>query len=247
MLNITARRKYDQTVTQPGQVLVREVLRAKDMTEDKFLQRLELLEFKASQWRDRKTGQPAPRKSWVYYMTANQLDEVDALFAFRKDLDERVTALAMASMKGNDPHKGSNHNKVFSSPESMYKTCLEKSPQRTYVKLDVDTKDPNHLVQIDETLKEAGVTVTYTIQTRGGYHVLFPCGKNLKKLKDLETKVLREHGKQAAWFTFETPSTSPRLAVPGTFQSEHVPTMVEWGPELWNDTAVHQSAFYEMK
>ncbi|KAL3906623.1 MAG: hypothetical protein SGARI_003922 [Bacillariaceae sp.] len=149
VISIICRKKYDPTLTTgSSSALAREILRARDMTKEKFLQRIDLAEFKAAQWRDAKTGEPAPRKAWVCYISANALDTTNAFFAYKKELDQHVTDIATAAVNGRDVNNGRNHAKPMEYPESLYRSCLEKSPRRDYFKLDVDTKDAKLLAEL---------------------------------------------------------------------------------------------------
>jgi hypothetical protein len=47
------------------------------------------------------------------------------------------------------------------------------------------------------------------------------------QLYKLHTKVVKELGKEDAWFTKEPSSTSPRLAVPGMHDSIFLPQLVD--------------------
>mmetsp|Transcript_24602 Transcript_24602/g.45923 ORF Transcript_24602/g.45923 Transcript_24602/m.45923 type:complete len:279 (-) Transcript_24602:1281-2117(-) len=218
MFNMMARRKYYAPLAQASIVLCRESLKAEGMTEQKFLNLLELLEYKASQWTDFKTGKRLPREACVCYMTANILDEKMAFFLHFEEMSRQVKDLGMGC-------DSLDNSKAVSSVTRRYKSCLEKSSIRDYVKLDVDTKDPICLSQLSSTLHENGIEVAFTVETRGGAHVLIPCGQDLKHLYELEKRVTTELGKQGTWLTIEAPKLSPRLAVPGMYQSEFLPQL----------------------
>jgi hypothetical protein len=227
-INVLARRKYDPTFPYQNAVLAREIMRAEIMSEQEFLDKLDLVDFKARQWKDRKTGKgPPDRIAWVFYMSANPLDERKAYFATKYTLDQNVTDMAVGSSGSGRSNGGSSGFKSFSSIPSLYRSSLEKNPYRKYIKLDVDTKDPKHLLELKQVLHATGTDITLAVETRGGYHVLLPVGANLKQLYDLRNKIVQASSKSDAWLTVEPPGDSPRVVIPGTYQSDFTPSLME--------------------
>lgn len=217
-----ARRKYWPGLRQREAVLCRDVLRAPHMTQRRFLQLLELVEFKARAWIDFETGEGVPRNACVCYISANALDEKKAYFAHFDDLCRTVKNMAM------------NHQETtLPSVLSGYKNCLEKSSFRDYVKLDVDTKDPKLLAVLADVLASNHIQVEVDVETRGGCHLLVACGQDLKALYALCEKVLAELGQQDTWLTMEPPKLAAKLAVPGMGQSEFTPRLRPKGESVF--------------
>ena len=226
MFQVVARRKYFPELQKSSMQSFRETLNAETMTETRFLNLLDLMEYKAKLWVDNKTGRTMPPEACVYYMTANALDEKKAFFMHYENMSKQVREMAINSGSNRNDNKGDTISNV-PSVISDYKSCLEKSPYREFVKLDVDTKDPKFLKELVSILKENNIEVEHTVETRGGYHVLIRCGKDLRQLYKLHNSVVKEFGKEDAWFTIEPPNTSPRLAVPGMYQSNFLPQLVD--------------------
>ena len=218
-----ARRKYYPELPRGNVQLLRELLRAETMTETRFLNLLDLLEYKAKLYN--MTGEGMPPKACVCYMSANALDEKKAYFMHYENMLQQVKDMAV---NGSDEMGVADVSSVMTD----YKSCLEKSPFREYVKLDVDTKDYTFLKELMSVLKENDIDTEYTVETHGGYHVLIGCGTDLTHLYELQKKVVAEFGKKDAWFTIEPPKKSPRLAVPGMYQSNFLPELREVGIKL---------------
>ena len=209
-----ARRKYFPALRQRETVLCREVLRAKHMTQSRFLKVLELVEFKASAWIDYETGEGVPRRACVCYISANALNEKKAYFAHFEAMCRTVKNMSM-----------NNHEMPLPSVLSGYKSCLEQNSFREYIKLDVDTKDPKYLTVLADVLVSQDIKIAFEVETRGGCHLLLACGPDMKALYKLHKKVRAEFGQQDAWLTIEPPKTPAKLVVPGTWQADFMPCL----------------------
>ena len=216
-----ARRKYFPELTQSNACIGREVLHAENLTEDKFIAKLELVEFRAARARERKTNKSIPREAIVLYISANTCDGTKAFFVQFQEMTRQIQQMAQSSVKSNangipqGERAGSTTNMIGS-----YKTCLAKSSRKEYIKLDVDTKDKDAIAQLQSLLRDNSIMVRHAFETRGGYHVLIPCtGQDLRHLYDFSRSLGTELGKQNTWLTIENASGGPFLAIPGTYQS----------------------------
>lgn len=206
MIISIARRKYFPSLSQSQVIDSREILNEESMTEGKFMNLLKRIELKLTLAVDRKTFQPIPPEAWVIYMTANALDEKKAYFSHLEGMNQRVKEMCMSG------------NNAPLRPISDYKSCLHNSTFREVIKLDVDTKEEQHLDQLKETLRSSSIKVSYALESRGGYHVLVPCKQQLKNLWLLGKELTKTLGVKDTWLTVETINGSPQLAIPGTTQ-----------------------------
>ena len=77
----------------------------------------------------------------------------------------------------------------MSNVMSTMTTLLHQHPCSKYrwLKLDVDTKDPTLIQQLQESMK--GATIIFAAETRGGYHVVLEKGPVCQSLYKLARKV----------------------------------------------------------
>ena len=227
MLMIMARKKYYPTMAIKGgmKLLGRRTLRADKMSEKSFLKALSLLRLEASIAVD-KNDKPIPPEACVYYVSANKLDEKQAVYSHLQNLVDYTKRVALSL-----PESETTTLTTLPHISDDYMSCLAKSARRDYVKLDVDTKDPEKLDVLRTLMNEHSIRAKYTAETRGGYHVLLAVGQNLGPLFNLSKKVTSElGGAQYSWLTVESPSKNPLLAVPGTTQGGFLvrPADLQW-------------------
>ena len=210
MFIVMARKKYYPTMDKKGgaKLLGRRILRAEHLSEKTFLKALSLLRLEASIAVD-KNDRSIPPEACVYYVSANLLDERQAVYSHLQSLVDFTKRVALSSESETSltvPHISDD-----------FMSCLAKSARRDYLKLDVDTKDTEKLDELRMLMNQHNIDVTYTVETRGGYHVLLAVGQNMAPLINLSKKVTSElGGAQYSWLTVESPSKNPLLAVPGT-------------------------------
>mmetsp|Transcript_690 Transcript_690/g.395 ORF Transcript_690/g.395 Transcript_690/m.395 type:complete len:145 (-) Transcript_690:56-490(-) len=112
---------------------------------------------------------------------------------------------------------------------SKMQTLLHQHPykEHRWLKLDVDTKDPELIQQLQETLKGGNIVVA--VESRGGYHVVLEKGPFCRSLYKFATAVNEGVPKEDQWITIEN-NEGPMLAIPGTNQGGFV---VQCAIEMW--------------
>lgn len=158
--------------------------------EDDFIREMEKFELlaQAGFYKNPKTGQTLHISCMVVYITAYPLDEDDACDAFMMRIIQQRKEYQRS--KFNRP----NTNVLQSPPTevvqsqphvmSQLQTCLHQCPCKRHrmLKLDVDTKNPDLLQQLFQTMREGGNTVLMAVETRGGYHVVLERGPSCQSI-----------------------------------------------------------------
>ena len=222
LVQCMARKKYSEGQLQSQMLILERTILHFDKgqeSEDDFIRELRKYEIlaNAGMYRDKKKTGKQLQLSWmVVYITAYPLDEDDAADGFvDKVLEKRKEqrkSLAKVDRKNNGGVVPSMTRNI-----SIVRTQLHTHPSKKWkmLKLDVDTKDPVLLQQLQDSMK--GGTVVVAAETRGGYHVVLekgPCCQGLYKF------VMRVNGgvpHEDQWITIEN-NDGPMFAVPGTNQ-----------------------------
>ena len=112
------------------------------------------------------------------------------------------------------------------NPYGLYKKEIGTSGvacENKLTQIDIDTKDAKSITDIAELLQKAGVKPLVTIETRGGYHVIY------NKTSSVDNRALYEYkmatafekaavnGKMVKDYIFSI-THEPNIAVPGTLQ-----------------------------
>lgn len=141
-----------------------------------------------------KDGTPIKSEWIVIYITSNDLDPENAWDLMQIDMIKRNRD------RRNQPEL------KFPNVISEYKTCLHKSIATKSLKLDVDTKDPVDIKNLQIAL--GGVQILIVVETKNGYHILFKPG-SYKVLYDY-IKVNKEK--------ISLEKDNPNIAIPGLYQ-----------------------------
>lgn len=97
-------------------------------------------------------------KSLVVYAMVNPVDPAAAYRAFTRSVDDQRWGLTAGPLN---------------MSLSKYKSCLHASRgPKNIVDVDVDTKDPFVMAELEPLIAELGDRVLARIETRGGYHIL---------------------------------------------------------------------------
>lgn len=222
LLQCVARKKYakdDPDAEEwhgPGLILLERTILYFDQgqeSEDAFIRELRKIEVlaEAGFYRNpRKPEQTIPLAWMVVYLTAYPLDEDEAADAFVSKVLSTRQEQRRAHAK-EDQHQGMTH--ILSKVRKL----LHQHPCKVcrWLKLDVDTKDPELVEQLQNTLK--GAAILQAVETRGGYHVIMEKGPCCKGLYALERKCNQGVAQEDQWLTIEN-SSGPLLAIPGTNQ-----------------------------
>jgi len=168
----------------------------------------------------------------VVYVTAYPLDEDDAVDAFIEHVLERRKEQRRAlKNKKADAATGP----IVSKPVRVLESLLHQNPCRMHrlMKLDIDTKDPVLLRQLQTAMCEA--TVVVAAETRGGYHLVIERGKSCENLYKFAREINSKTKFADQWITIEK-GNGPMLAVPGTKQGGFTMRLAtdEWKEALKN-------------
>ena len=182
-------------------------------SEDNFIRELRKIQVLADAGLYTNPRQPCqiiPSDWMVVYVTAFPLDEEDAADA----LVTKVLAVRQ------DQRRAQVNNKQYEGMTKLVSkvhTLLHQHPSRQHkwLKLDVDTKDPRHLVELYKALQ--GATIVQAVETRGGYHVILERGSWCRDLYAMASRVNKGVALQDQWITIEN-NPGPMVAVPGTSQ-----------------------------
>jgi hypothetical protein len=154
------------------------------------------------------------------YMTINPRDPVKAMIKVNNNLVDHITNLAYLKDSSYMPCGMINY--VYSA---IHGTVYEK----TYVDLDIDTKDEAFMLKLKCFLLEMWKSIEYIIETRGGYHILMSKSNVTKtQMTNLyayskSTEIMEENrqGKMCKQ-TLMAIISDPMLPVAGTFQGGFV-------------------------
>jgi len=166
-------------------------------------------------------GKPIENKALVMYFLLNPRCSVKGYFELQTNMGQLLSEVA----------RGLKTTRSFSKVSGYHKSALQKSksPNRLWVELDVDTKDPAVLSRVREVIKVADKAHECTIETRGGFHVIY-------RLEEVKHHLQEFHRifKRSKEFQFQEPTrdkeakmiakyyvdinTDPSPPVPGTIQ-----------------------------
>ena len=228
-LAMLARKKYsDEQLKMQCLILKRTVLRFDQgqVSEDKFIRELLKMDVLAENGLYVK---PIIKPSWmVPYITAFPLDEDDAADAFV----DKVIQTRREQRKALESARTADSAPSMSNVVSKMHTLLHQHPSKIHrwLKLDVDTKDPRLVQQLQEVIK--GAKIIFATESRGGYHVILEKGSFCQSLYRFAAAVNRDCAKEDQWITIEN-NSGPLLAIPGTNQGGFV---VKDATEMWQSS-----------
>lgn len=187
-----ARRKYWPSLSKSQMNLSTKVFSASDTSEDRFVNELRRYEVKCGLYKDTFTpkkmkddqlvkDQDIPSEAIAFYLTANPMNDLKAFFLMQREVSEKLESIVFAK-------NGTGRNtadKQIGQISSIYKSCLHKSDQKIFLKLDVDTKELIKIESLRKFMREHSIKPHLVVESRGGYHVLLKrstIGKNHEKL-----------------------------------------------------------------
>lgn len=218
---IMTRRKYWKPLSKSQIKLDRKVFRCQTGDVEKFVRTLRKYEIVQGLYVDT-NDQPIPNEAIVTYMTCNPLDELNATFKLQQEIAEKMKIMVFSRKEESLPPLNF---------DSIFKNCLHATPVKRFVKLDIDTKDPELLRELQAFLKslpDCQESIAYTVETKNGYHCMLRVGKNLGALYEYNRKIAqsKKNKNDDPWFSIE--KGSPQVAIPGTNQSGFVPRLVDF-------------------
>jgi hypothetical protein len=177
LMYLAYRRKYNPSVIiHEATCFDRKIVKYSD--ENIFYQLVRSYEIPSDGYTTRE-GLPAPEDAMVIYCMLNPRSTVKAWGMLQKEMSNAMEhTLLQKERSSNDPNK-SSVPKEWKRIDSLYKNCVHKSRSRKpYFELDVDTKDPEVIERVATFLRTLDTSSWIcTIETRGGYHVVFDTEK----------------------------------------------------------------------
>jgi len=114
-----------------------------------------------------KNGFLFPQKALVVYVNINPSDSVTAVLNFERQMTVEVSQMVKAQMRG----KEANFLSFKRADRMLLDSFQTATGERTYLDIDMDTKDEKYLNAMRDELLGHGVE-HYIIETHGGYHFL---------------------------------------------------------------------------
>ncbi len=172
---LLARRKYDENISGQG-CCVAEAILDGPVDVEKFVRAIKKFEVPSGTYVDLKNNYPIPNHAFAIYV---DLEPKDTIKTLGKVVNEVFT-------EGTD--------KPF-NVYKRYKKLLRSTNAKVDVKtgqIDLDTKDPDKLLEIKRLLVDTGVRehIIWITETRSGYHIAF------KKHSDIDNKALYQYTKK---------------------------------------------------
>ena len=230
ILQCVARKKYANGEMNMGTlILERAVLRFDkgQESEDKFIRELRKFDILADNgmYVEPKVKTVIKPQWTVPYITAFPLDEDDAADAFVA----KVIEIRKDQRKALEKSKTADEAPNMSNIMSKMNTLLHQHPCKNHkwLKLDVDTKDPALIQQLQDSME--GAIVVFAAESRGGYHVVLEKGPVCRSLYKFAQLVNEGVPKEDQWITVEN-NSGPLLAIPGTSQGGFI---VQSATEIW--------------
>ena len=202
-----ARKKWDARgeLTRSEESLMRKILKSNDF--ETFYRTLLKFEVPNEALVDRNTKKPISSDIIGYYIDLTPKSTARGMELFisegvRDLLGTRTNKEQLGHLKGVE-------GKLFS--------CISRSnARRAYKIMDIDIKKTKVLNKCMDILRESKVPVTWVSETRGGYHILMPIGKEIAGLyKSGWPKINAEFGEKVELTDRATP-------IPGTWQGGHL-------------------------
>lgn len=210
-LSLIARRKYAPTLTESAYILQRVIIGGDEnrtRAEDHLYRYLLRLECPVGSYID-KEERPIPDESLAVYAFIDPKDTIKALSSTLHECVERMS-------------NGDSLPNAF----NLYKEQITKTKSiggEKYRQLDIDTKDSENIQIVRDLLFRAKIKPLITVETRGGYHVIYRNKKEIdhKFLHDFKKSTVFEkpnvYGVSTKDYWFSITGYS-MMIVPGTYQ-----------------------------
>jgi hypothetical protein len=213
----TVRRKYYPELKRTQSIVANEIF-SSQKSEDRFIQVIRRLEVAEGVYTDGgKGGESLPNQAFVIYITVDPMNEVDGYYKLQQEISNRLKIRL---------HGGEvNPLRI----KQTYKSCLHQSPEKIFLKLDVDTKDSGHIGSLRQMMKTNNIIPYMVVETKNGFHVII---NRETGIDGPANKALHLFSKNKEWITIEK---NALVAIPGTYQGgDHQVKMVEWINEVKN-------------
>ena len=153
---------------------------------------------------------PIPTEAIALYITSNPMNELKTMFQMMAEFNTELSKKILSETVPPPTESSPESSGLEWDGMNRYKSILHQNSVSTVVKIDVDTKDPLLIDQLDNLLKEEGIVPKLKVETRGGYHYLIGRYDQTEALWKF-TKA-KENSK---WLTIEK---NGLIAIPGTIQ-----------------------------
>jgi len=165
LVYMAARKKYCTTITKGNECFNRVVIRYNDKNDGKLLNDIRRYETPYGTYTNGKQNTPIPQLAFAIYCSVNERDSMTAGKTLVKDLVDQAFE---------------KNTRAFRNIDQQFKSNLQKYANKTFITIDIDTKDPTECLGIFNDIVEH-VDVHTVIETRGGYHVILDKKKFNKK------------------------------------------------------------------
>lgn len=243
-----ARKKYWNGLSRSQMNLNTRIISSK-ISEEDFIVEIRRYEIREGLYRDRST--PIPSEAMAIYMTVNPMNEIKSFFKFNGVVSTRLSGIFFQDTNDLNEYEGDPNRpgkKVGQSMQTVdelelrdldaddnsngklmshYKSCLHKSQERHFCKLDVDTKDPEKIAILTRFFAENRIVPHLVVESRGGYHVLLSVealGSEGQKRLHFFLKSIKELKKEDQWVSYEN---NPLVVLPGTNQGGYQTEMCD--------------------
>lgn len=210
-LVLRGRRKYYPALSNSEKTTCNKVIKA-GVTEDEFVNAIQRMMIPVGTYYD-SSGTSIPLSALVLYITINPLNHLRALTGLQRKLSEHIEHLLLTP---------NEKTPQILNPDAEYFSQLHSSDYKVWTKLDVDTRDPLLITELNDLLKRLGVEIGLIIKTKNGLHYAIRKGSISKSAHQAMYKFAQEH---IEWMSIE--NGSPMLAVPGTTQGGFTPIIVD--------------------
>ena len=216
-----ARNKYWSGLSNSQQTVSARTINTENLTFKHFLNLLRRYEVAEGLYTDR-SGAAIPSEAFAFYITCDPMDEVKAMFSLVNDWNSQVFSHLQAcekhecqSLDSENPNSDTSLRLRYNGI-SKYKSIFHKNPIKSFVKLDVDTKNPEHIQMLEEFLEEHEIPVPLRVESHNGYHYLL--------YKEDQCQALHKFSKAEDWFSIEN---NALVVIPGTYQGGYPTSIVK--------------------
>lgn len=155
-----------------------------------------------------RTNQLFPEKALVVYVNVNPSDAVAAHLLYTDKMNHELEMMTKATVRDKEP----NYT-TFKFADKTLLDCFQVSTgERTYLDLDIDTKEEQYLNKVRRVLDSGNVSY-FAVETHGGFHVLVKretLNKSNVRLDLLVKELAKESGKEIMF------NKNAMISVPGT-------------------------------
>jgi hypothetical protein len=207
MLLPVARRKYWTPLSTSTINLSKQII-SMNIPSERFVAYLRKYEVLDGLHKDKTTS--IPSEALAYYLTSNPLSEKRAFCLLQKEMIDRMQQMLLSPTQSFDLRA-----------DKMYDSCLHRSADKTFMKLDVDTKVVEQISVLKEFFRVNEIKPFIVVESRGGYHILL----KRSELGELHKAIHSFVEKNNTWISVEKDGL---IIIPGTYQGGFPTRIVDW-------------------